>query len=232
MLGVVVEVLLSWLLLWLIYREHITILGILPTVGRMVDSLAGLCLSVVFCTTYHLLSAALANDTWIINEDIRITRLAVSTLWVCKSVLFETLIFQGALLYIATRKLGAVRACLLSAACFGVYHWFSYGVFGDPALMTIVFFMTALAGLIFAFAFVKTGSLYLPIALHFAWDFVNVIVFSSGPLGKRLLMRKNDFILEGFPSLALFLFQVVGLPLATYGYLKLARKMHSPISGA
>lgn len=227
MLGIVVEVLISWLLLWLLYRRHFTALGIVPTVSRIVDYLAGLCLSVFFCTMYHLLSAALAGDAWVMNENILITQLAVSVRWVFQSVLFETLIFHGALLYIATRKLGAIRACILSATCFGVYHWFSYNVFGNPVQMVIIFFMTALAGLTFAFAFIKTGSLYLPVALHLTWNCVNIIIFSRGPLGDQMFVRQNDLLLEGIPSLLLLLFPLVGLPLATYGYLQVSRKMHS-----
>jgi membrane protease YdiL (CAAX protease family) len=227
MLGIVVEVLISWLLLWLTYRQHITALGVVPTVSRIVDCLAGFCLSVFFCATYHLLSTALAGDAWVMNEDILITQLVVGVGWVFRSVLFETLIFHGALLYIATRKLGAMRACMLSATCFGVYHWFSYNVFGNPVQMAMIFFMTALAGLTFAFAFVKTGALYLPIALHLTWNYVDIIIFSRGPLGNQMFVRQNDFLLEGIPSLLLLLFPLVGLPLATYGYLKVSQKMHA-----
>jgi membrane protease YdiL (CAAX protease family) len=227
MLGIVVEVLLSWLLLWLFYRQHLSALGVVPTVSRIVDYLVGLCLSAFFCATHHLLSAALAGDAWVMNENILITQLAASVRWVFQSVLFETLIFHGALLYIATRKLGAIRACILSAACFGVYHWFSYNVFGNPVQMAIIFLMTALAGLTFAFAFIKTGSLYLPVALHLTWNCVNIIIFSRGPLGDQMFVRQHDFLLEGIPSLVLLLFSVIGLPLATYGYLRVSKKKHA-----
>ncbi len=38
-------------------------------------------------------------------------------------------------LYIAIKKLGVTKACILSAICFGIYHWFSHEVIGNPVQM-------------------------------------------------------------------------------------------------
>ena len=104
------------------------------------------------------------------------------------SVLFEELVFRGYALYQGIRFLGTRRAVLLDAAAFGVYHWFSYGVFGNPVMMGFLFLYTGAFGFMLALAFAKTESIALPIGLHLGWNAVSQIVFSTGPLGAALLV--------------------------------------------
>lgn len=146
------------------------------------------------------------------------------------SLLYEELIFRAALLYIAIEKLGVKKACIISAVGFGIYHWFSFNVFGNPFMMVITFVMTAIVGLSWAFAFAKTGSLYLPIGLHFGWNFICMVVFSNGSAGQSIFVRTNDNQLQGILSWLVFLFQVVALPMLTFWYLQwLSKKQKVPI---
>jgi membrane protease YdiL (CAAX protease family) len=117
-------------------------------------------------------------------------------------------------------KLGAKTACIISAIAFGVYHWFSYNAFGNPVQMTVIFFMTAIWGWMFAFAFAKTKTLYLPVALHFGWNLVSTVIFSQGPLGNQLLVSSSSEKLDGFLSWVLFAFMVFALPLIVYWFLR------------
>ena len=66
--------------------------------------------------------------------------------------------------------------------------WFSYEVFGAPVQMIYVFVLTGMFGLMLAYAFAKTGSLFLPVALHLGWNLTTGMVFSNGPLGEQLLI--------------------------------------------
>jgi len=86
--------------------------------------------------------------------------------------------------------------------------------------MIFVFIMTGIAGIMFAFAFAKTKSLYLPFGLHFGWNLVTTVVFSSGPLKQQIFIRENENRPEGILSLVIFLFQLFALPLINYWYLK------------
>jgi membrane protease YdiL (CAAX protease family) len=104
-------------------------------------------------------------------------------------VLFEELIFRGALLYLAIGKFGVKTACTLSAVCFGAYHWFTYNLFGSPVQMVIVFLMTGIFGFTLAYAFAKTKSIYLPVGLHLGWNLFTIVVFSNGPLGQQIFIR-------------------------------------------
>ena len=111
--------------------------------------------------------------------------------WNINSVLFEELIFRGYLLYQAVRFLGPHRGALIGAAAFGVYHWFSFGAFGNPVAMAFIFFFTGAFGWMFSVAFAETRSLAAPVGLHLGWNLVTNFVFSAGPLGATLLVPAN-----------------------------------------
>jgi hypothetical protein len=91
--------------------------------------------------------------------------------------------------------------------------------------MVIVFLMTAIVGLSWAFAFAKTGSLYLPIGLHFGWNYIQTVVFSNGYYGQQILIRTNENKVQGILMWLAFLFQVFALPFLTFWYLnRLSKK--------
>lgn len=221
MIGIIVELLLSWLLLWMIVKKQPAVLGFMPSGNRIIQLFAGLLIAAVSCATYHLVKNYAAGNSWLLNKSFTIQNFVAGFWYTLKSVLYEELVFRGALLYIAIEKLGMKKAVLLSAVCFGIYHWFSYNAFGNPLQMIIVFFMTALFGLALACAFAKTKSLYLPVGLHFGWNLLHTVVFSGGPLGNQLLINGKDQRLLGVASLLVFLFQVLAVPVFTFLYLKM-----------
>lgn len=216
MLGIIVGFLISWLLLYFFEKKHITALGIGISSKRMRDLGVGLLGAAACCLIYHL--AGMLH--WKLNKAFTLHALFTGIWYVLKSVLFEELLFRGALLYIAIRKMGILKACILSALCFGIYHIFSYQVLGNPGMALLVFFMTAVIGLTLAYAFAATQSMYLPIGLHLGWNLINIILFSSGPLGKQLLIKGPGSDLHGIPSLLVFLFQLLALPLFTWWYVR------------
>jgi|GWRWMinimDraft_5_1066013.scaffolds.fasta_scaffold15878_1 membrane protease YdiL (CAAX protease family) len=220
MIGILVELILSWLLLWLFDKSNLLSLGIRPTKERIYNFLLGFFVASFFCIFYYFTTASLADNNYTLNKEFTVTQFFKSSSWTLNSVLFEELIFRGAMLYIAIKKLGIRRACIISAIAFGIYHWFSYGAFGNPIQMLLVFIMTGIWGLMFAFAFAKTKSLYLPIGIHFGWNLINIVIFSNGPLGHQLLFSSNENKLEGLLSLLFFIMQIITLPILTYLFLK------------
>jgi uncharacterized protein len=220
MIGIIVELIISWLLLWLICKKHLSVLGFSPTKNRMTNLAVGLLIAASCYTLWQLLTTAFINNSWVVNKQATAKTILEGSRWTFVSVLYEELIFRGALLYIAIKKLGVVKACILSAVCFGIYHWFSYNVFGNPLMMIITFLMTAIVGLSWAFAFAKTGSLYLPIGLHLGWNLFSIVVFSNGNFGQAIFVKASGNQLQGVSSLLVFLFQVLALPLLTFWYIK------------
>lgn len=162
MLGIIVELAISWLLLWLIEKQNLSALGFAPAAVRLQDLIFGFLISGAVGCIYHLSTTFFVANSWTTNNQFTAGEFWGSVWWILRSVLYEELIFRGALLYIAIKKIGANKACILSAVCFGVYHWFSFGALGDIVQMILVLVMTGIAGLMFAFAFAKTKSLYLP----------------------------------------------------------------------
>ncbi len=98
--------------------------------------------------------------------------------------------FSGVLLYILIKKLGASWAIIISAVAFGVYHWFSHELFGQPWQMAISFAITGIMGLVLAYGYAKTFSLYVPIAIHLGWNILQMVVFSGSTIGKQLLVQE------------------------------------------
>ncbi|WP_114821978.1 CPBP family intramembrane glutamic endopeptidase [Chryseobacterium sp. KLBC 52] len=221
MIGIIIELIISWLLLKFIAKQDLSVLGFKPNPTRLVHWSTGFLLAAAICSLYHIMTTSFINNSWILNKQLTFSAALMSSWWVIKSVLFEELLFRGALLYLAIEKWGMTKACLLSAACFGIYHWFSYNAFGNPFQMGIIFGITGIFGWMLAVSFAKTQSLYLPTGLHLGWNLFNIIVFSNGPLGQQIFMKANINHLEGIPSLLIFLFQILALPLLMYGYFKI-----------
>lgn len=225
MIGILIQLAVSWLLLWLVDKKDLSALGLKPTTDRLLDFAFGLIASATVFTIYCLTTTFLSDNDWTINTDFSIKDILSSTWWTINSVFFEELIFRGALLYILIQKTNERTGCIVSAIAFGIYHWFSFGVLGNPVQMTYVFVSTGVWGLMFAFAFSKTNSLYLPTGLHLGWNLFNIVIFSQGPLGHQFLVKSNSGqLLTGLPSVGLQLFQLIGLPMIAYFYSKKYRQ--------
>jgi membrane protease YdiL (CAAX protease family) len=80
----------------------------------------------------------------------------------------EECVFRGLLLSGLTLALGGRRtsAVWLTALMFGLVH------LANPAAGAMSVLGNALGGLIYGYAFVLSGRLWLPLGLHFGWNFV------------------------------------------------------------
>ena len=220
MIGILVGLLTSWLLLWLYDKKNLTVLGLAPSASKAYNFIFGFLISAICCSIYFMSIVTITKTDLTINEKFTVKTFLAGSWWTLKSVLFEELLFRGALLYIAIHRLGIKVACIISAVAFGIYHWFSYGIFGDPLQMIYVFTITGIGGLMFAYAFALTKSLYLPIGLHLGWNLITIVIFSQGPLGQQLLISNAGQKLSGVLLVIFYLYQILTLPLITYLYLK------------
>jgi hypothetical protein len=124
--------------------------------------------------------AALLHNPYHFNTAYSPPDMLKGLWYVFRNVLFEELIFRGALLYILIRRIGPSKAVLIAAIAFGIYHWFTIG-FGKPTQVAFFFLVMGLTGYVFARAFAKTGTILLPFALHFGFNFTIMILFSKNP---------------------------------------------------
>jgi membrane protease YdiL (CAAX protease family) len=160
---------------------------------------------------------AFADQHWELNPSFSAGLLASGLWWNIKSVLFEELIFRGALLYILLKELGTVRAILVSSAAFGAYHWFSQELLGNIPMMAQTFLLGGAMGVVLSLAFARTGSLFVPCAIHAGWNITQSVLFSDGNIGPQVLVPVLPFpevtvsyaayvLIVGFPMVSMLLF--------------------------
>ena len=223
LLGIGVELAISWLLLWLIERRSLNALGLLPTKRRVIGFVAFFFLTALCCATQFFMRMLFAREQWQLNPGISTNLVIQGTWWTLMSVLYEELIFRGALLYILIRRTGPLKAMIISSVAFGIYHWFSYGQLGNYQQMTITFISTGTFGLLLAYAYYKTSSLFVPISIHFGWNLVNGFIFSQGPIGKGIFIPvagQPQVSVSYFTFLCIMVLPIVTALLLNYFLLK------------
>jgi uncharacterized protein len=189
MLGILVQLLLSWFIIWLFQKGNLSVLGLFPTLKRLTDFLVYFFIAALLSSFGFFLKMQIAQQKWIFNPSINFNVVLQGIWYNIKSVLFEELIFRGILFYILIKKLGASKAIVISSIAFGIYHWFTYQVLGNPFQMVVVFLITGLMGVIYAKGYAKTFSLYIPIAIHLGWNLVQSVVFSNTNIGKYIFIE-------------------------------------------
>tara|TARA_R110000796_G_scaffold252642_2_gene390032 strand:+ start:35109 stop:35786 length:678 start_codon:yes stop_codon:yes gene_type:complete len=224
MLGILIILLVSWLMLFLFEKKGLLALGFTPFGLRLKQFGLGFLVSAVICTMVTLALARLKSETWLLSDQFSFTLLLDSVWYDLKSVFTEELIYRGALLYILIKKLGSKKGGLISAIAFGVYHWFSFGAFGNVVPMIYIFLLTGLMGLVWAYAFAKTKSIMLPFGLHLGWNVINNGLFSKGPLGEIALVATGGFEPEGAIMMVGLVISVFVPPLVTWLFIKYLKK--------
>ena len=222
MLGLVVAALLSWALLRWVAKEPIAVLGVAPNRQRVKECLVGMVFMAGIAVVNFTWQAHFKEISYRINPDYGLLDFLGGSFWIFKAVVFEELAFRGAFLYLLIKRIGIVKACLISSMVFGVYHWFSYELFGSRlVLMVYIFLVTGCGGWMFAFAYAKTKSLFAPAGLHLGWNLVTAIVFSAGPIGDQWLLQQGEAVEAGdWVTLLFFSLQAIIAPGIATWYLQ------------
>lgn len=138
--------------------------------------------------------------------------------------LAEEIVFRGVLFRIPERALGTRFALLLSGVLFALAH------LPNENVTMLAIANTAMAGLLFSAAYLVTRRLWLPIGLHFAWNFLSDAVFSvptSGHPAKGLLLGRlsgPEWLSGGAYGVEASAVTLVALGASTVVLLTLARK--------
>ncbi len=189
MLGIFVQLLISWLLIRLFEKGSLQVLGFYPAKKRLYGFALFFMVTALCCSSDFIMRMIFAQQQWEFNPKLTAGLILKGIWWNIKSVLFEELIFRGVLLYMLIKKLGSAKAIIISAMAFGIYHWYSHEVIGNIPQMAITFVTTGLMGLIYAYGYAKTFSLYIPIAIHLGWNITRSVVFSDTVIGDQLLVQ-------------------------------------------
>lgn len=113
--------------------------------------------------------------------------------------IFEEILIRGIIFRIIEEKLGSYIALLISAIVFGGLH-----LANPNATLISAICITMEAGLLLGAAFIYSRSLWLPIAIHFSWNFMQSGIFGAITSGNEntssLLTTKitgNEWITGG-----------------------------------
>ncbi|WP_407524446.1 type II CAAX endopeptidase family protein [Lacibacter sp. MH-610] len=192
MLGIIVQLAISWLIIWIYEKGNLSFLGFYPTKKRILDFILFFLITAFCCSSGFFLRMYFGKEVWNRNESLT-TKIALNAIWWnIKSVLFEELIFRGVLFYILIKKLGVPKAIIISSIAFGIYHWFSQEVFGQPVQMAITFLLTGIMGALYAYGYTKSFSLFIPCAIHLGWNLTQGFIFSQGPIGKGMFVLAKE----------------------------------------
>jgi membrane protease YdiL (CAAX protease family) len=82
----------------------------------------------------------------------------------------EELLFRGFVFQRLVDGIGAPAALLLMAALFAIAHWGNPGMEGSTLVWATI--DTGLGAILLGLAYLRTGSLALPIGIHFGWNWI------------------------------------------------------------
>ncbi len=102
----------------------------------------------------------------------------------------EEILFRGVLFRIMEEKLGTYIALLISALVFGLLH-----VLNPGSSLIDAFSIAVQAGLLLGVAYVYSRNLWLPIMVHFSWDFTESAIYGatlSGTTSQTFISSKIE----------------------------------------
>ena len=222
MLGLLVIILVSWGLLRFIQRTGLDALGIIPNSKRTKQFLIGFVIMIFISSLNISLESLILKIDWKLNSNINYKEIFNAVIYHFKSALTEDLVFRGAILYILIQRIGAKKAILLSALCFGIYHVFSYGITeGGIILITYVIVITGFVGYVWAYTFHKTKSILMALGFHIATNLINTFFFESNPYGELIFTKVSGIDLSGWNNLYFLIFKGLFPTILTLIFVKL-----------
>jgi len=93
---------------------------------------------------------------------------------------FEETLLRGIIFRIVEEKLGSYISLLISAIIFGAAHLF------NPDSSVISSVCIGIAGFMFGASYTYSRSLWLPIAIHFSWNFMQSGIFGTITSGNEM----------------------------------------------
>ncbi|MCR8641698.1 CPBP family intramembrane metalloprotease [Paenibacillus sp. N1-5-1-14] len=174
------------LIVWVVYRLFdrkkgwkLGLAGQYPVRRFVQGTVMGLCMIVAACGLIWLLSGA---------PVIRLNNFEYAALW--KGILLfivvalnEELFIRGYVQGLVRHHFGIWSAVGISSLIFAIMHVFNQGMFTTP--MPVINLLVA--GVFFAICREWTGSLWLPVGLHFAWNYVQGHLIGFPVSGQRVV---------------------------------------------
>jgi uncharacterized protein len=220
--SVVSILIVAWVMLRFIDRRPFVSLGFARR-HSFRDSLVGLAIGLGMMSTCV---AALYFCGWAKPEATATfsgSVLGIAAISMIANTFTQEIMVRGYVQQTIQGKFGALRGVIISAACFLVLH---LGAIQGAFLPAISLFA---AGILLGTAYAVSGNLWLPIALHFGWNFLQGPVLGEPVSGQSLdagwrlfdlagppLMTGGKFGIEG--GLVAIIVTILGTPLVLLIY--------------
>lgn len=153
--------------------------------GWWQDLLLGFTLITAVLALFFILEAQagwLIVDSWnwqTVQRDAWLRAAWVGLLVNIGVAIGEETVFRGYLLTGLKIAWGKWAALALMTVVFGLFHLPAYFEGGMRAgTLTLAILLASLFGLLFGLVYLRTGSLWLPVILHFTWNFVENDLFN------------------------------------------------------
>jgi membrane protease YdiL (CAAX protease family) len=108
------------------------------------------------------------------------------------AVVVEELIFRGVLFRIAEQRIGTWASLVLTGLLFGASH-----LFNPHATVWTAITIAVAGGFMLAAAYAATRNLWVPIGVHFGWNFAQGGIFSTSVSGKDAPQGLLDGVTSG-----------------------------------
>lgn len=172
-------------------RIPLSKLNIFPSGHRLTLLGCGILIGSVLLMAVFFIIKSLGAISISALENLNITH-SVFILFVTMlfAAIWEEVAFRGCILQMLSESVGIHPSCIVVASCFGLLHCFS------PLSSPQIVISTFMSGILLGYAYFYTGNLYLPIGIHFGWNFLNNLLFSGkfynvGYLNNALAGTKN-----------------------------------------
>lgn len=151
------------------YKEIFIKLGIVPfkishiLIGLSIGALAFTFVFIVF-NYFELMS--IKHFSWNIG-NIYVTAIGFVLMAIMEELISRSFFISGLKIYLKSTSL----IIIITAIFFSIAHMFNNGVTFLSSLSTFV------GGIMYAYAFIKTKNIWLPIGLHFSWNFFQGCIY-------------------------------------------------------
>src|SRR5687767_5890255 len=113
MMGIIVQLAISWFIVWLCEKNDLRVRGLFPTTSRLKGFLLFFMITAICCSTGFILKMYFGGLRWEMDPKLTTGLILDGIWWNIRSVLFEELIFRGALFYVLIKKMGFTKAILI-----------------------------------------------------------------------------------------------------------------------
>ncbi len=102
----------------------------------------------------------------------------ISTAFFAAAAMFEEMLVRGYAMQVLAQGVGVVWSSIITAVVFSVLH------IANPNIGGLAFVNIVLVGIVFALAYWRTRSLWLPFGIHFSWNFAQTTLYGFPTSGQ------------------------------------------------